>query len=102
MVALTTFTVTTRNVERFAKEVGLYFLCEAVGPEDPCDRNRFEELLHPELTAISFILLGLFPAVNLVFVINVNELKQWCRRFSHYHVPKSSENPSAISTSSAL
>ena len=103
VIALTTFTVTTRNVELFTEELGQYFLCEAVGPEDPCDRSGFEELTHPELVAVSYVLLGIFPVFNVVFAVNVNELKQFRVQVSRLrHVPRSSDYPSVISTSSAL
>ena len=97
-VALTTFTITIGSVERLTNELEQYFLCEAVGPEDPCDRSEFEKLTHPELIGLSYVLLGLLPAVNLFFVINVNELKQWCVQVVQFHVPRSSDYPSTSIT----
>ena len=88
MIALTAFTLTTKKAERVVEEVSGYFECELPGidPENPCDRSRFEALLHPVLTSLSYILLGMFPAINLIFAVNVKELKQWCgptRLFHH-------------------
>ena len=80
VIALTTFTINTKNSDRTTKEIVEYFGCESLGPEEPCDRSGFEAQLHPVLDCLSYMLLGLFPAVNLIFAVNVKELKQW---YSH-------------------
>lgn len=84
---LTSFTLSVRNIEPFAAELLRHFTCEQRGqnPENPmlCDRQRFRRLAYPEVTAAAFVLLGLFPVVNLVYVLNVKELKEkWkaCRK----------------------
>ena len=85
---LTSFTLSVRNIEPFSKELRGHFACEQLGqdPENPmlCDRQRFRRLAYPEVTAVAFVLLGLFPVVNLVYVLNVKELKEkWkvcCKR----------------------
>ena len=89
-------------MEHFTEEVRQYFLCEAAGPEDPCDKSGYEELTISELIALSYILLGFFPVVNLVFAINVNELKQWWQQVFLFRAPRSSDYPSMTSTSSIL
>ena len=77
---LTSFTLSVRNIEPFATELRGHFACEQLGqdPENPmlCDRQRFRRLAYPEVTAVGFVLLGLFPVVNLVYVLNVKELKE--------------------------
>ena len=79
-IALIAFTVTTRNGVRFAAAVADYWQCELTGvdPENPCDELRasFEKLSFPVLTSFSYILLGISPAVHLVFAVNISELKQ--------------------------
>ena len=85
---LTSFTLSIRNIEPFSKERRGHFACEQLGqdPENPmlCDRQRFRRLAYPKVTAVAFVLLGLFPVVNLVYVLNVKELKKkWkvcCKR----------------------
>ena len=79
-IALTSYTLSTRNVEEFIKGVSHYFLCESPGmdPDSPCDRSGFENFSYPILTLFGYILLGLFPAVNLIFAVDIRELKQWC------------------------
>ena len=80
VIALITFTLATRDNGRLLEEITGYFRCEFTGidAQNPCDRSRYQALLNPELNCISYILLGIFPVVNLVFAVNVEELKQWC------------------------
>lgn len=80
--ALTSFTLGTRNGGTFAEQLFNHFACERNGqdPENPnlCDRNDFRQLSNPEVTAVVFILLSLFPVVNLVYALNVMELMEKC------------------------
>ena len=77
-VALTSFTVELRNSELFVEELLNYFACEGKGndPNNPCDRNTFRQLAIPWLTVVSLVLIFLLPAVNLVYVLNIKELKE--------------------------
>ena len=80
--------------------------CETTGvdPENSCDRlrNLFAALTYPGLTSISYILLGIFPAVNLILAVNVKEIKQkfetWFGRAAIFHPI---EEQSAASTTTA-
>ena len=78
VLALTTFTISTRNAITIIKEILLYFICErdGINPSQPCDRSRFEGFNNPVPGTLSFILLGLFPCVNLIFTVNVKELRE--------------------------
>ena len=77
-MVLTTFTIATRNSELFVEELLNYFACEGKGndPNNPCDRNTFRQLSYPWLSAVSFVLLYVLPFVNLVYVLNIKELKE--------------------------
>ena len=79
-IALTAFTVITRSIGQFAAAVADYWRCELTGvdPENPCDGliASFRQYTNPVLTSFSYILWGLFPTVNLVFAVNISELKQ--------------------------
>ena len=105
-IALTTFTVTTRNVGQFAAAVVDYWCCELTGvnSENPCDELRasFRELANPVIATFSYVLLGIFPAVNLVFVVNLSELKQkfktFCSRLEKFY---SSEGRSKSATAAS-
>ena len=74
--SLITFTITTRNVDELSSELLKYFLCERSAPDTPCSREEFEKLSQPVLTSIVYVLLGLFPLVNLSFIVNIREVKQ--------------------------
>ena len=55
-----------------------YFICEQNGhdPTAPCDRSGFESLHNQGILLLSYILAFLAPAVNFVFVVDYQELKQ--------------------------
>ena len=101
-VALTTFTVSTRNIDIVIRGIQEYFFCEqgGVDPENRCTRDYLKHA-YPSLSTISYALLGLFPIVNLIYAINLKELKaalpkwlpKWKKKPSH-----SSETPSTGST----
>ena len=78
MVALSGVSVPLRNAEPLTNAITEYWNCEAAGivPENPCNRAPLEQQTNPALTTISYVLLWIFPAVNLIFAINISELKQ--------------------------
>ena len=78
VVALTSFTLNTRNSEPFLEALINYFFCEGRGndPNNPCDRNTFHQYSNPELTTISFVLINIFPVINLVYALNIKEMKE--------------------------
>ena len=105
MIVLITFSFGTKNDEHILEEITGYFTCELPGidPQNPCDQSRFQSLLNPELNCISYILLGLFPVVNLIFAVNAEEMKPWCacaRNFSL--ISTSRESPSTGSASATI
>ena len=105
VIALTTFTLGTKNGQRVAEEIGLYFTCESLGTETNCDseRSSYQALLYPALNCLSYVLLGIFPAINLIFAVNATELKQWCGRARRFHLPSiSGELSSTASASTAV
>ena len=93
VIALTAFTIFTRNSRLSADSVAEYWQCEIAGvnPENSCDRLRdsFQQLSYPGLTAVTIVLLGLFPAVNLMYAVNIKEIKQkvktWCGRAAVFY-----------------
>ena len=104
VVALTTFTISTRNDEMSAGIIAKHFICERNGVVDPgrsCDRSHVEGLGNPAWTTMSYILLGIFPIVNLIYAVNVQELREYCtcgtlkRKLLKLSV---SDNPSTSST----
>ena len=73
--ALIAFNVTSQKLQSFSSELDAYFLCEREGTGQICDRSGFESLTDPALQTIAFILVGIYPAINLVYVIHIADLK---------------------------
>ena len=91
IVVLTTFTVSTINFDIFYKKLLSYFICEAKGlplhnstsVAGDCNKESITSLVNPITTTIAFVVIGLYPAVNLVFAIHIRELKEKCSCCTH-------------------
>ena len=84
VVALTSFTVTTKNTTVTENSAHRYFSCEQNGhnPSKPCSRSELEKLTNPSGIILAYILLmALFPVMNLVFIVNIKELKELWRKY---------------------
>ena len=76
MLIITTFTVhKLQNLEQFISDIRTYFVCEATGTLRDCDKP-IPELQRRILSIVVFSAVGFFPIVNLIFVLNIRELKQ--------------------------
>ena len=66
---------------RFTNELLRYFSCEATGimPGKVCER-RFQRLEIEIPVNLVLVLLGLYPAVNLVYILNLTKTKRWISR----------------------
>ena len=75
------YTLATRNASRFTTEVLRYFECERKGvdPDNPCDTSGYENIPNIYISLLSYILLGMYPLINFIYVIDVHELKQHMR-----------------------
>ena len=98
VTALTAFTLGTRDKSLLLEELEELFVCESTAPPEPCDISGFQHLTHAEVTALSYVLLGLFPSVVLIFAVNIKDVKQWCGRASRYPVSGSTVGATNIST----
>ena len=74
----TAFTVTLRNQAKFVAELTEYFFCEAAGIQGNICERSFERLASDVPVAIGYALLGLYPIVSLIYVVNVEEIKESC------------------------
>ena len=68
----------------YINNIANYFTCEATGTLKQCD-NPFVEVSENIFAILTFVLIGLFPIVNLIYVLNIRELKQKLSK----HFPKS-------------
>ena len=77
VIVLVFYSVSVRDLDRFVEASREYFFCEAGGynPEDPCPRT-YEQYKYPYLQSTVYIVLGFIPAVNLIFVVNIQRLKE--------------------------
>ena len=106
-IALTTFTDFTRSFAGLGTKLTEYWQCElsGVATESACDemKSSFFAPSSTALSSISYILLGLLPAVNLIFAVNINELRQkfrtWCGRVTKLY---STEERSTSSTARTI
>ena len=69
------FNVASRQLREFSSALDAYFLCERGGIGNNCDRSGFESFTNPALVTITYSLCGIYPAVNLVYVIHIADLK---------------------------
>ena len=79
-VSQTALTIVLRNQPIFIIQLKAYFLCESMGvPGNNCERSfgRFNSKVS---LVISYLFLGLYPIINLIYVVNVKELKNSCSR----------------------
>ncbi len=74
-----------RDRERFLSEINCYFQCESSGMNhgNSCDTTTYMNQITLTMTTISYILLGLFPLVNFLFIVNLRvmnqHLEKWLR-----------------------
>ena len=82
VTSLTGFTIATQNITEFESELTLYFICESQGvqPGSMCERG-FNRMGNEVALIFVYILLGFFPVVSLVYVINYQEMKEKCLKW---------------------
>ncbi len=75
------FSLANRDAERFITEVIRYFQCERKGvdPDNPCDTSGYENIPNIYIALLSYVLIGMYPLINFLYVIDVQELKQHLR-----------------------
>ncbi len=70
-----------RNGKRFREELVEYFICEAAGTGEPCDRSGYNEYNVPVLEAFGYFFIGLISVANLVYAMNFQKMKEICKRW---------------------
>ena len=94
-IIIVAFTMIFKNGEAILNAIDDYFLCEGQGlnPSSPCRRN-FEQYDSPVVLILALTVLALYPLYILIFVVNIRELKQICKR--KFALTKSLKSSSAI------
>ncbi len=75
---LAALTVPASNYSQYVKAVSDYFHCESTGfnpNKKVCERN-FEEFDGRTVFTIGLCFLGMFPIFNLLYILNVQEIKK--------------------------
>ncbi len=70
-----------REGPRFRDELERYFICEATGPREPCDRSRYNDYNIPVFEAVAYIVLGLIGIANLTYAMNYRKMREICKRW---------------------
>ena len=84
----TAVTIPASKYSQFITAISDYFLCESTGTnpnKTVCERN-FERLDSRMVFITALLIVGMFPIVNLVYVLNVQEIKKiLSRRLKRRH-----------------
>ena len=77
IVFLVVFSALFYDFPTYVAEIVAYFLCEGLGnqPGRTCSRSTFENFSFPVIFIIVLMFLAMFPAVNLVYAISVQEVR---------------------------
>ncbi|XP_065890388.1 uncharacterized protein [Dysidea avara] len=79
ITALINVSISARDLDIILEKLFIYFICQSTGYNGPdtCgkERDELEYYLKPELNAVTYILLGLLPWSNLLFAVQVRDVK---------------------------
>ena len=80
---LVTFSLTILEADSYLDDLNRYFACQLGGYNPMCEdfRREFERHLHPELRAVTYLLMGLISATYLLFAIQAEDVKKLIHRF---------------------
>ena len=102
-MALITFSIDIRDVDITVDRLLEYFACQATGynANHTCyeEYDRLRSYLHPELFNITYILLGSVPCLNLLFAIQVSDIKKAIQKVVYYYSSHSSQDKTVSSSS---
>ena len=74
------FTFALREAPDFRDGLMRYFRCEALGVTMMCDpRKYFDRTAGQAAVVVGYVILGFYPAMNLMFFVDVKEIKRKVR-----------------------
>jgi len=84
-LALVTLTLRTKYGSAYQQSVMDYFVCEIrgrIGGDNQCleFKSDIRRYSFPVIGTIAFVVLGLYPIVTLLYVVNVKTLREVCSR----------------------
>ena len=68
-------TITARDTARYTAAITDYFLCESTTDDQVCSRKQLEQFNYPGLATLAYSLVSLYPTVNLIYAVNIQDLK---------------------------
>lgn len=74
------YSITSSDQDERVTSIQKYFLCEATGSTSECDRSDIGGFTIIVLGLVVYSMLGIVPALNLVFVINWTATKDLLRK----------------------
>ena len=75
--------IVTSNADETVDGLITYFACESSGHvPGKCDRTIFERYTQPYMSAVAYILMGLFPLSIMNFVVKWNAIKNLFKCFT--------------------
>jgi len=90
-MALVNLSISVRDADIILDKLFAYFTCQAAGYNGPdtcaTERDELESYLKPELNAITYFLLGLLPWTNLLFAIQVRDIKKLAKKLKVLPIP---------------
>ena len=102
-MALITFSIDIRDVDTTVDRLLDYFACQATGysANHTCyeEYDKLRSYLHPELFNVTYILLGLVPCSNLLFAIQVSDIKNAIQKVMYFYSSHSSQDKTVSSNS---
>ena len=97
---ITLNTISTRNPSQFIDSIQTYFFCEQGGhnTSNPCSCSEIENQNHPSMEVLASLMVVIFPVVNVLYAVNIQELKELSRKWLKNIIILSTPNNSSIMT----
>ena len=87
--ALINYSISIRDADITLDRLLDYFACQASGysADHTCsaEYDSLRSYLHPELDTVTYILLGLVPYSNLLFAIQVSDIKKAIQKIASFY-----------------
>ena len=102
-MALINYSISIRDLEIILDKLLDYIACQAYGysADHTCNAeyDKLRSYLKPELNASTYSLLGLLPWLNLLFAVQVSDIKKAIQKVARYYSSRDSQDKT-FSTSS--
>ena len=94
-MALVNLSISIRDADIILDKLLDYFACQARGYNDDntcyAEYKELESLLKPELNSATYFLLGIVPWSNLLFAIQVSDIKKLIHRVTRMYSSRDSQ-----------